>query len=178
MKAEKQEGGGHGRAHPQKTSTVKPSFLAFVFSGKSEQTPLGSQAILVWQSWGVGHGGEGVRRRSGGIDLSSSLNRKDTVEGGEGGETKRGTGPSANSDSILVPQRVPPCLFCLICAGLHLCLIVYLPLPKPFLSIFPAEIDAIGGPFCLRQRPWSLPSQPDYSLLIWEEEATGEGILK
>lgn len=120
---------------------------------------------------GGGRGAWGdVGRRSGGIDLSNLLNRKDTVEGGEGGEMKRGPGPPANSDSILVPQLVLPCLFCLIFAGLHLCLTVYIPLPKPFLSISLAEIDAAGGPFCLRQRPWSLPSQADYSLLIWEEK--------
>lgn len=47
MKAEKQEGDGHRGAHPQKASTLKPSFLGLVLSGKSEQTPLGSQAILV-----------------------------------------------------------------------------------------------------------------------------------
>lgn len=89
---------------------------------------------------------------------------------GEGGEMKTGPGSPANSYSILVPQLVLPCQFCLIFAGLHLCLTVYLPLPKPFLSISLAEIDAVGGPFCLRQRPWSLSSQPDCSLLIQEEE--------
>lgn len=85
---------------------------------------------------------------------------------------QRGPGPPANSDSILVPQLVLPCLFCLVFAGLHFCLTVCLPLPQPFLSISPAEIDAYGGPFCLRQRPWSLPSQPDCSLLIWKEECS------
>lgn len=54
MKAEKQEGGGRGGAQPRKASTLKPGFLGVVLSGKSEQIPLGSQAILVWQACGVG----------------------------------------------------------------------------------------------------------------------------
>lgn len=61
MKAEKQEGGGRGRTHPQKASTVKPSFLAFIFSGKSGTNSFrlsGHPGVA-----GMGHGvmlGEGV----------------------------------------------------------------------------------------------------------------------
>lgn len=182
MKAEKQEGDGHRGAHPQKASTLKPSFLGLVLSGKSEQTPLGSQAILVWWAWGMGWCWE----KEWWYWSVQLVKQERHHRRGRGRERQRGPSPPASSDSILVTQLVLPCLSCLIFAGLHLCLSVYLPLPQPFLSISPDERDASGGPFCLRQCPWNLPSQPDCSLLIWKEEgsrrrdleATLEGTVK